>query len=356
MAPLRVLVAEDSPTVREHLCEVLRSDPDIEIVGIAADGREAVNLCRELRPAVVSMDMMMPVMSGLAATEHIMAFTPTPILIVSASINRGEVFNTYDALAAGAVDVLEKPTGEEPPGEWERRFLSTLRLISRVRVITHLRARARPSPPLPPGMAATSAAPALGPPLKLLGLGASTGGPGAALEVFRSLPSDLPVPVLFVLHINAQFGYALADWLNTQSPWPARFPRDGEPLSDAVGAVILAPPTRHMLVRDDRIWLDDGPERFSCKPSVDVLFESIARDCGNAAAAALLTGMGRDGAAGLLAIKLAGGSTIAQDEATSVVYGMPREAAASGAAGRILPLNEIGPALAELVQRRGGRT
>ena len=135
----------------------------------------------------------------------------------------------------------------------------------------------------------------------------------------------------------------------------ARFPRDGESRAGAVGTIILAPPDRHIVVRDDRIWLDDGPERFSCRPSVDVLFESIAAEHGGESAAALLTGMGKDGAAGLLSLRLAGAVTIAQDESTSVVFGMPREAVAAGAATRVLPLREIGPALAGVVRKRGAR-
>src|SRR5271154_1769244 len=128
----RVLVVEDSTTVRQRLLDVLRADPDIEVVGEAADGKYAIELCRQLRPDVITMDMMMPLMSGLSATEYIMAHCPTPILVVSASINRGEIFKTYEALAAGAVDVLEKPRGDEGDGEWERRFLATVKLVSRI--------------------------------------------------------------------------------------------------------------------------------------------------------------------------------------------------------------------------------
>ncbi len=347
-----MLVAEDSPTVRELLSSVLSEDPDIELVAVATNGQEAFELCQLHRPDVVTMDMMMPVMTGLAATEQIMAYCPTPILVVSSSFNRGELFKMYDALAAGAVDVLEKPSGEEPPGEWERRFLSTVKLVSRIRVITHLKAKAQARGHAPvPGRSERPAT--SGRPVRLVTIGASTGGPGAAVEVLRALPTTIDLPVLFVLHINPQFGAAFADWLHDQTPWPARFPRSGERLDEAAGTVILAPPDRHMILRDGIIRLDDGPERHSCRPSVDVLFESVARDCGGAAVAALLTGMGRDGAEGLLAIRKAGGTTIAQDEATSVVYGMPREAALNGGAQRILPLGEIGPALAAYSLERG---
>src|SRR5713226_5483652 len=141
MKKTRVLVVEDSLTVRRRLCEILSADPAIELVGEAADGKRAIELCQDRRPDVITMDMMLPIMSGLAATEYIMAHCPTPILVVSASINRGELFKIYDALAAGAVEVLDKPTGTEAEGVWERRFLSTVKLVARIRVITHPRAR-----------------------------------------------------------------------------------------------------------------------------------------------------------------------------------------------------------------------
>ncbi|HET6583553.1 MAG TPA: response regulator, partial [Nannocystaceae bacterium] len=137
MARIRVLVVEDSLTVRRYLCEALANDRDIEVVGEAEDGKRAIELCEQLRPDLVTLDMMLPVMTGLAATEYIMAYCPTPILIVSASINRGELFRTYDALAAGAVDVLDKPTGEESDGQWERRFVDAVKVAARIRVITH---------------------------------------------------------------------------------------------------------------------------------------------------------------------------------------------------------------------------
>src|ERR1051325_5163185 len=141
MNRVRVLVVEGSLTMRSPLCDVLGTDPGIEIVGEAEDGKRAVELCVALRPDVITLDMMLPLMSGLAATEYIMAHCPTPILIVSSSTNRGELFKTYEALAAGAVDVLEKPRGDEPDGMWEAKFLSALKMVARIRVITHLRGR-----------------------------------------------------------------------------------------------------------------------------------------------------------------------------------------------------------------------
>lgn len=345
--PIRVLVVEDSVTVRRHLSDILEADSDTEVVATAGDGKEAIHLCQTLRPDVVTMDMMLPVMSGLGATEYIMAHCPTPILIVSSSTNRGEVFKTYEALAAGAVDVLEKPTGYEGEGEWERKFLATVRIVSRVRAVTHVRARLGTLGQSRQAQSPPTARPARpGSPCAVVAIGASTGGPGAILQVLRALPREFPLPVLLVLHINEPFAAAFAGWLDGQTGFRVRYATDGELVTATVGRVTMAPPDLHLVVRRGRLQLTRDPERHSCRPAVDVLFESLALEYGPSAAACLLTGMGRDGAAGLLAIRQAGGATIAQDEATSVVYGMPREAAMLGAAERVLSLAEIGPALA----------
>jgi len=185
---IRVLVVEDSTTVRRHLVDTLRSDPEFEVIGEAEDGKRAIEICREQRPDVITMDMVMPVISGLAATEYIMAHFPTPILVVSASINRGEVFRIYDSLAAGAVDVLEKPTGNEPDGAWERAFLSMVKLVAKIRVITHLRARFAERNERATAIVATRGKSYIERPYDVLAMGASTGGPGAIVAVLRGLP------------------------------------------------------------------------------------------------------------------------------------------------------------------------
>jgi two-component system chemotaxis response regulator CheB len=345
-ARVRVLVAEDSLTIRKRLVEVLSEDPGIEVVAEAADGKEAIELCERLRPDVVTLDMMMPVMTGVAATEHIMAYCPTPILVVSSSTNRGELYRTYDALAAGAIDVLDKPRGDALDGAWEARLRAAVKLVSRIKVITHLRGRSVAS--------ARAAAPPVTArvPLQALALGGSTGSPGVVVEILRDLPSDFPLPVLLVVHINEPFGKAFAEWLDAQLSVRVRYACDGEPLPRGPG-VLMAPPGRHLVLERGALRLEDGPERFSCKPSVDVLFSSLARALGPAALGCLLTGMGKDGAEGLLAMRRAGAPTVAQDEATSVVFGMPREAILLGAAERVLPRQEIGPAL--LAAARYGR-
>jgi two-component system chemotaxis response regulator CheB len=349
MTKTRVLVVEDSQTVRKRLVEILESDPQIELVGEAEDGKYAIEICQQCRPDVITMDMMMPVMSGLSATEFIMAHCPTPILMVSASTNRGELFKIYDALAAGAVDVLEKPVDTEPDELWRARFLATVKMVARIRVITHPRARLanlrRPVPDVLPHLPDLSW---VAQKYNLIAIGASTGGPGAIVQVLRGLPAQFDIPILIVLHMNAPFATAFADWLTGQIDRRVVHPQDGASVAAAAGHIVLAPCDHHLVVRDGRLCLTLEKERHSCRPSVDVLFESVAAEYGASSAGCLLTGMGKDGALGLLRIHEAGGVTIAQDEATSVVYGMPREAVNLGAAQQVLGIGEIGARLAAL--------
>jgi two-component system chemotaxis response regulator CheB len=348
-AKIRVLIAEDSLTIRKRLAEVVERAPDLELVGEAPDGKTAIELCERFRPDVVSLDMVLPGVSGVTAVEHIMAFCPTPILIVSASTNRGDLFKTYDALAAGAVDVLEKPKADDSDAAWDEAYTSRLRMTARIKVITHPRARlgtarqAVEAPRHAPGSG--------GGECRAIAIGASTGGPGAVVRILRALPVDFPSPVLLVIHIAAPFDVALAEWLDTQSPLRVAVARDGEPLPARHSArILMAPPDRHLVLEGSTVRLSSAPERHSCRPSIDALFESLALELGDRGAGCLLTGMGRDGAAGLLAIRRAGGATIAQDQQTSVVYGMPREAALLGAPQRVLPLDGVAGALQAIAE------
>lgn len=347
MRRIKVVVADDSVTVRKRLIEILRQEPEIEVVGEASDGKTAVNLTQALRPDVVTLDMMMPGMSGLAATEYIMAYCPTPILIVSASMNRGEVFKTYDALAAGAVEVLDKSKVAAGDFAWERKLISTVKLVSRIKVITHPKGQLKHSP-----LTAAVRESAIAANYGLVAIGASTGGPAAIQEVLAALPKEFPLPILFVIHITEAFSTAFSQWLDKHSPIPVKNAVDGMKLpAPGEGGVIVAPPGRHLVVRSGTLRLVDGAELHSCKPSVDVLFESVATEVGQSAIACLLTGMGKDGALGLLSIRKAGGHTIAQDESSSVVFGMPREAILMNGATQVLPLSAIGPALTALATK-----
>lgn len=342
MAKTRVLVVDDSLTARKHLVEVLGADPELEVAGEAEDGRQAIELCRSLRPDVITLDMMLPVMSGVAVTEYVMAYCPTPILVVSASTNRGELYKTYDALAAGAVDVFEKPSGNAPDGIWERGLVASVKIVSRIRVITHIRGRLGQTPVAPRNLASPNGSAQK----SIIAIGGSTGAPAAMMHILRELPGRFPIPILLVIHIGEPFSAAFADWLDGLSPLPVRYANDGEnlPVFGQAG-IVMAPPGLHLAVQRGKLRLTRDPERNSCRPSVDVLFESLAKEMGSQTAACLLTGMGRDGAAGLLALRHAGALTIAQDEASSVVFGMPREAIQLGAAVRVLALDQIALAL-----------
>jgi two-component system chemotaxis response regulator CheB len=245
--------------------------------------------------------------------------------------------------------VLEKPLGAEPEAEWGRRLAAAVRMASRIRVITHPRAklgataaRRLERETVPRGRRG------------IVAIGASTGGPGAILEIMRALPQDFGSPIALVIHIDEPFGRALADWLDAQTPLRVAYPEDGVPIADLPpGSVSMAAPGRHLVLSDGRLRFSDAAPLHSCRPSVDALFHSIAADAGAAAVGCLLTGMGRDGAAGLLAMRQAGAATIAQDEQTSVVFGMPGEAVKLGAAERVMPLGAIAGALTALA---GGAT
>lgn len=354
-APIRVLVVDDSLTVREHMAAVLGADPELEIVGQAADGQAAIDLCRDLRPDVITLDMQMPLLDGLSATEHIMGHVPTPILIVSSSTNRGDLFRTYDALAAGAVDVLEKPRLGESDDGWNERFVRTVKLVSRIKVITHPRARIaamrRSNAPAPPAAPRAPHGPhASG---RIVAIGASTGGPAALVSVLSHLSQVPRVTILIVQHIDRLFAPGFVEWLGNQTGRRIREATDGQALMTPEGGTWMPTTDAHLVARDGRLWLERSAPRHACRPSIDLLFESLAAEAGPRVVACLLTGMGKDGASGLLAIRSAGGSTFAQDEATCVVYGMPREAARLGAAQRILSLPEIGPSIVRELEARG---
>ncbi len=358
MQKTRVLVVEDSLTARKHLVSVLNADPGLTVIGEAEDGKRAIELCRSLRPDVVTLDMMLPLLSGVAVTEYIMAYCPTPILVVSSSVNRGELYKTYDALAAGAVDVFEKPSGRDPDGAWERGLVAAVKIAARIRVITHVRGKLAPLSNVDhvvhgDGDVAGAAQ------RSLIAIGASTGGPAAIVDILRELPANFPVPILLLIHIGDAFSSAFAEWLDGQTKLRVRYARDGEQIPARGNAgVLMAPPGSHLIAAHGHLWLKNTPERNSCRPSIDVLFESLARHHGPETVACLLTGMGKDGAAGLLALRHAGALTLAQDETTSVIFGMPREAIEMGAADRVLPLELFSAALLDAAcepELRGAR-
>lgn len=371
-SPIEVVVVDDSPVQRRFLRASIEADHDLTVVGEARNGREAVALVARLRPAAVLMDLDLPVMSGLEAIERIMAASPTPILVYSAFVGGEDSKNALEALAAGAVDVLAKP-GPDDTGSLDSyadALRKRLRVAARVRVITHPRGRLRSQgiatesvPVLTGGTrsaARTLAAVADEPrepfdsrsDLRLLAIGASTGGPQALLTLLSALPADLPQAVLVVQHMAEGFIPGLASWLDQLVPLPVVVGESGRRLMP--GTVTIAPSGSNLLVQDDRLrvlCVPPDPGQFHV-PGIDATFRSVADALGPRAVGVLLTGMGRDGAAGLLAMRERGSVTLGQDEATSAVYGMPAAAAALQAIDRQLPIGEVAPALLELVGLR----
>jgi two-component system, chemotaxis family, protein-glutamate methylesterase/glutaminase len=352
---IRVLVAEDSATVRALLVSLLESDPAIEVVGEAATGAEAIERTLALGPDVITMDIHMPVMAGLEATKEIMVRRPTPIIIVSSSASRADSAPSFDALRAGALLVLPKPDDPRTPAFNGRRaqFLAMVKAMADVRVVRRRAGRSADSPaagsravPASPA-AALADPPARRGPTRLIAVATSTGGPAALQRILQDLPRDFPVPMLVVQHIAPGFVHAFADWLASACDLHVRVAAEGEPIRPRT--VYLAPDDHHLgLAEPGVIRLDAGPPIGGLRPSATHLFREAARHYGSGVTALVLTGMGADGIAGLRDVRAADGRVLAQDERSSVIYGMPREAREAGLVDAVLPLDEIGHALVQL--------
>jgi two-component system chemotaxis response regulator CheB len=339
-----VLVADDSAVARRLLVHILDRDPALRVASEAADGAEAVRLAERVRPDVIVMDVLMPLLDGLQATRRIMQTRPTPIVLVSADFDARDMARSFQALQAGALTILGKPAGPRHPrfAEQAAALTTTVRLMADVKLVR--RRTPGPSPAGPP--ATTGPAPtAARPQVTIAAIAASTGGPAALATILGALPAGAPVPILVVQHIAAGFHQGLVNWLDGVSPLTVRLARDGQPLR--AGEVLVAPPDAHLGVTGrGRVALSAGPPIGAHRPSGTHLFRSVAHTHGAGAVGVVLTGMGDDGAAGLRALKDAGGLILAQDETTSAVYGMPRQAVATGAVDQVLPLSQIAGALA----------
>jgi two-component system, chemotaxis family, protein-glutamate methylesterase/glutaminase len=336
---LRVLVTEDSVVARALLVSIINRDPALEVVGEARDGEQAVELAAQLKPDVITMDVHMPKLDGLEATRRIMTDTPTPIVVISA-IDPKDVRLSFEALDSGALAVLAKPTGPTAPDFATRasEITNTIKTMSGVRVVTRRpKLTAAPAPTPAPAAARPSTARRR---VDVVAIGSSTGGPDALGKIVGGLPASAPVPILIVQHITVGFHQGLVDWLNNVTPMNVKLGVEGEPVR--AGEVVIAPGEHHMTVDAGRRikLIDDAPVRGH-RPSATKLFQSVTKVYGANALGVILTGMGDDGADGLVELKDAGGWVIGQDEATCVVYGMPREAALRGAVTEVLPLGDI---------------
>ncbi len=345
---IRVLVVDDSVAVRSMVSALLKEDPEIEVAGVAPDGRVGLAKFHQLRPDVVTLDVEMPEMDGLATLAAIRQDDPSAVVIMCSSLTRRGALATFDALAAGASDYVAKPDGPHALAEFG------MELIGKVK--THALRGMLPLRPAAPVKLAPRRAPhKVETRVEIVAVASSTGGPNALAEMIPALPRDFPVPVVVVQHMPPLFTRLLAERLDAASPLAVREGLEGVRLE--AGVVYIAPGSHHMVARGSGaeifLHMSDEPPENCCRPAADVLFRSVAKCYQAGVLGVVLTGMGQDGMRGAEAIQAAGGQVIAQDEASSVVWGMPRAVAEAGLAGLVLPLNQIGPEVVRRVRAHG---
>ena len=354
---IRVLVVDDSAFMCKVLQEIINSDPQLEVVGQGRDGREAVALAASLRPDVITMDINMPHVDGLQATEQIMSSNPCPIIVVSSESREG-ASTTLRALELGAIDFVPKPSsGIDLDMRNVRDDLTRkLKLASKVRVVrtaTRAKLPAQGSSLASAGALRSSAAaprPPAGGKFPMVAVAASTGGPAAVMRVAANLPADLPAAVFVVLHMPATFTKQFALQLAESSTLPVREAEMNE--APQPGTIYVCPGSHHLrLSSTGKITLDSGARIEGYRPSADAAFESIASFARGMTLAVVLTGMGNDAAKGVKAVKTAGGRVFAQDESTSTIFGMPAEAIKSGCVDEVLRLDDIGQAITKHVAK-----
>jgi two-component system chemotaxis response regulator CheB len=347
--PVRVLVVDDSPAQRAVLVALLDADPDLEVVGWAGSGEDSIRATARLRPDVITMDLQMPGMDGLAATRRIMQESPTPIVMVTARGSREDQRIAFEAFQAGILAVAEKPTTTSGQTGTAADLLRTVKSMAQLKVVRRWSPeRLRTTPTVAPAVVPTTRFSTSRP--EVVAIGASTGGPQVLLRILSALPASFPAPILVVQHIADGFVSGMVEWLRPQCRLPIQLAVSG--VQVGVPGVYVAPTGHHLVVRRRAMTLTDEPPISGHRPSATALFRSVAREYGRKAVGILLTGMGDDGALGLRDMKLAGSITVAQDEASSVVFGMPAVAVELGAADHVLPPVRIAEVLLELVGSR----
>jgi two-component system chemotaxis response regulator CheB len=345
-APVSVLLVDDSLIALTILTRMLSTSPDIQVVGKARNGREALELIPQLEPAVVCTDLHMPDMDGLQLTKEIMERFPRPILVVSAAVHPEDAHNVFSLLEAGAIDILPKPRGGLAADEQRvsQELIRKIKIIAGVKAITR---RRKPVPGQPALKLDTSSAP-VPPRPRIVAIGASTGGPEALRTILAQLPIDFPAPILCVQHISDGFLGGLVQWLANQCAMPVKIAQSGEQLLS--GTVYFPQEGTHLEIdKSGNLVCSHMAPVDGHRPAVTTTFKSVADYCGEASIGILLTGMGSDGAHGMQEIFEAGGITIAQNEETSVVFGMPKQAIALGAVKYVLPVQKIAFMLLELL-------
>jgi len=336
---IRVLIVEDSLTAQHLLRGIIGSDPLFEVVALAGNGKQAIDLATRLKPDIISMDINMPVMDGLEATRQIMLSAPVPIVIVSSQYEGSDVALSMKILEAGALTILPRPAGPADTNYQQsaRAYRNILRLMAGVSV----KARARPAlaQPYKP-MADLYPEPKVRSRPEILVIGASAGGPAALRDIVSGIRAGFPLPVLLVQHIDLHFVSGFIDWLNQQTPLTVKIAVNGEKLIP--GTIYLSPGDRHLGVSDKGIaWVSTAPAERNLRPAVSFLFRNVAKVYGPSAIALLLSGMGADGAIEMLLLRKSGALTIAQNRETALVFGMPGEAVKLEAAALVLPPDQI---------------
>lgn len=344
---IKVLIVDDSPVSQEFLTYILTTDHDIQVIGTVNDGEDALEAIKEKRPDVVTMDIHMPKMDGLQATRLIMEKQPVPIVIVSASTSTKDVISTFQAIEAGALAVVLRPPGIGHPDHKQaiQDLVQTVKMMSEIKVVRRFSHKMKPL------MSDKLSSPSLQKvgEFQLIAMGTSTGGPSVLQSILSHLPSNLPLPLLIVQHIASGFTEGFVNWLSGASGFPIHIAADGQrPLP---GHGYVAPDGFHIGITSDlHIVLSDQSPENGLRPSVAYLFHSVAQALGPHAIGVLLTGMGRDGSRELLEMKNAGALTIAQDEASSIIFGMNGEAVKIGAPTYILSPEAIAVLITSLVK------
>ncbi|HEY9198961.1 MAG TPA: chemotaxis response regulator protein-glutamate methylesterase [Gammaproteobacteria bacterium] len=338
---MKVAVVNDSKLAAESLRKVVADSGRHQIAWIAEDGAEAVRQCTRERPDIILMDLIMPGMDGVEATRQIMARTPCAIVVVTASV-AGNAAKVFEAMGAGALDAINTPIlGLNGDGAGHGALLHKIDMVARLIEAPKRIARVQ-TEPVPNPCAAPGGCPTL------IAIGASTGGPSALQALLAPLPASLPAAIVIVQHVDEQFARSFAEWLNEQTALEVRLAQSGD--RPRPGQVLVAGREDHLVVTPGgALEYQPEPADYAYRPSVNVFFESVARHWRGRAVGVLLTGMGRDGGSGLLAMRQAGCHTVAQDQASSAIYGMPKAAAELGAAVDILALAAIGPALLKTI-------
>lgn len=357
---INILIVDDSKLVRDILKDIFAVDPELQVVGEALNGKDAVQMTKDLKPHIITMDIQMPVMDGFEATEHIMAYTPTPILIFSSAIDKSEQYTSFKAISLGALDNMSKPDitqeGFDQIADILRR---KIKMLSHINVIPHIRGKLKtrpadiaPAKPPPPGDDVSPRDFPTHLKFQLVAVGSSTGGPMALQKILSTLPAEFPVGIVCVQHISKGFVHSFVEWLGSQTPLTVKIAENNEEIRP--GTVYFAPDDAHLTVTPGKtIFLDRLlPPWGEFKPAVNHLFKSVGQNLRERAIGVILTGMGSDGAEGMKVMSDNGAYTIAQNRDTSLIFGMPKASIDNKSAHCIKPVQKIADEILDKIREK----